>query len=181
MVSTAARKASGAGPETPPPPVAPPSVVTVSSQQVLAEMRERRIIDKGVETWTADDKDILERARLAENMGAFDFLREARGRRLRGLIVIRKEPGEGRRPLLTKAGFQEYIFIKSQKARTFFEKRTDAKFVFGVTTMDGKKIFDNRGLLSADGDFLFNQILGGSIVKWKEPNGTERSNAARKP
>ena len=62
-------------------------------------------------------------------VGAFAVIREHVGH-LRGFVVIRREKGV-RQPLLTKAGFLEYIFLKSQLARKFFEKRgTDAKFVF---------------------------------------------------
>lgn len=143
-------------------------------------MWERGVIVRGERQWEPEDMRLLERMREAEQLKAFDLLRERAGT-LRGLAVNRKLD-DGRRALwLTRAGYERYRYLKSQQARRYFEQKgTDAKWVFKVRDMDGKKLFEATGMLSEAGDALYTRILLGLPADWLDANGEPRSSGRPK-
>ena len=156
-----------------------PVAVDPAKQQTLVEMWERGVIDKGTHEWEPEDLRLLDKMHEAERLRAFDVLRDKAGT-LRGFAV--HAPGSAHQTLwLTKAGYNQYFFLKSQQARKFFEQKgTDAKWVFGVRDAKGKKIFDVSGMLTKNGDDLFTRILLGLPAEWRTPDGQTRSNVRPK-
>lgn len=143
---------------------------------LLEEMTARGIIEKGGEGWEPEDRRLLDKVREAEKLRAFDLLREKAGT-LRGYAVNRKLPDGSRVLWLTKRGYQQYFFLKSQQARRYFEvKGTDAKWVFRVRSTEGKKLFDVSGMLTPAGDELYTRILLGLASEWLGGDGQPRSN-----
>ena len=143
-------------------------------------MWERGVLDKGTREWEPEDLRLLEKMREAETrLRAFDVLRDKAGT-LRGFAV--HAPASGHQTLwLTKEGYAQYFFIKSQQARKYFEQKgTDAKWVFGVRDADGKKVFDVSGILTKAGDALFTRVLLSQPAEWRTPDGQARTNVRPK-
>lgn len=156
-----------------PAPAAPP--VSAERQGVLVEMRERGILEPGALGWSPHELDLLERARKAERSGAFDLLRAHLGD-LRGYAVVRR-PAPGIRQLrLTRAGYERYLFLKSQLARQYLESRGgDAKRVFRFSDVRGRLLFDDKGLLTQDGEDFYERAARAERVGWRDETGSLRS------
>jgi len=150
--------------------------VSVERQEVLIEMRARKILSTTASRWSLEDKALLARMRQAEAEGAINLLKEDLGT-LRGYVIMHGS-GVDKYLWLTKIGFEKYVFFKSQRARKFFEDQdTDAKFVFELKDTQGEKLFDSKGLLTSAGDELYNRILQGGTVRWIDHSGQETSNS----
>lgn len=164
-----------------------PEAVGARRQETLIEMWKRRILDTGTERWGAEDADWLDRIRAAERAGALELLRREMGS-LRGYAVAHDVPTPGRpfpkeRKLwLTKAGFQQYAFLRSQMARKYFEARgSDAKHVFRLKDVEGRPLFDARGELAPVGEALYGRILRGERVQWRNSAGEIETNRPERP
>ncbi len=146
-------------------------------KQVLEEMRRRRILAPAASAWTAEHYTDLLRAQEAEALGAISLLRSRLGS-LRGLVIEEKR-GNGYRELrLTGEGYRNFLFLLSQDARTYFEsKGTEAKFVFDLQDLSGRKLFNGGGDLTQAGIGVYTRVKRGEAVFWKlegKLNGTVR-------
>ncbi|MBI4387179.1 MAG: hypothetical protein HY551_07340 [Elusimicrobia bacterium] len=154
--------------------------VEIEKQNILVEMRRRRVVSARAQSWEPSDYALLERMRSAEALDAVALLREQL-KSLRGLVVREKTAG-GVKTWLTRAGFQRYLFLKSQLARGYFEEMgTDAKWVFMVQTIEGAPVFDDKGVLTPAGEALYNAIQIGETAQWKQADGRIGGNAPGRP
>ncbi|MBI5597759.1 MAG: hypothetical protein HY928_16860 [Elusimicrobia bacterium] len=151
----------------------------------LAEMKARGVIALDALTWTGTEASVLRRLKRAERLGAFDYLRDKTGT-LDG-SAVQFETGQGyKRLLLTVRGHERWLFILSQEARGFFEKRgSEAKFVFQITDMKKVRLFTDEGLLTDPGVDLYLAAKRRKPVFWIDtygrPAGTVRPPAAGTP
>ncbi|MEI8191547.1 MAG: hypothetical protein WCI75_17670, partial [candidate division NC10 bacterium] len=134
-------------------------------------MKRRRIVPPEQEDYSADDYTQLLRVREAESLGAFSLLREKLGT-LKG-CAIETHDAEGLPGVwLTLEGYRKYLFFKSQTARYYFETHgADAKDAFRLKDLRGKPLFDARGMLSQEGDAVYNHIQRGLPTWWRHPDG----------
>lgn len=152
-------------------PSAAPSASAVGErQEILAELRERGILPPAADSWGPREEALLARMRRAEARGALDVLREE-APALRGLAVSHRS-GLRKIPRLTKAGFEKYVFFQSQRARKYFEDQgADAKDIFRLRSLDGRRLFDRKGILTPEGEELYDRVLEGRMALWKDPWG----------
>ncbi|MBI5201468.1 MAG: hypothetical protein HY925_07790 [Elusimicrobia bacterium] len=170
-------------------PIPAPSSETLRAQQpplppdkqaMLSELQERGIVDKNLREWEPGDMQLLLRIQEAERLRAFDML-QSRAGTLRGYAINKRLPDGTRVLWLTKAGFERYFFLKSQQARQYFEvKGTDAKWVYRMRNVKGKKLFDVSGMLTPEGDALYTRVLLGLPAEWVGGDGVTRSNVRPK-
>jgi hypothetical protein len=119
-----------------------------------------------------DDERMLERVRKAEAGGAVEDLR-GRGIPLAGLVAEAKLPGDARpRSLLTKEGCERWLFLRSQDAVAYFERKgVDAKWVFKLRDTEGRPMFRSGGLLTEAGDKVYRRASLGMKMFWLLPSG----------
>ncbi len=133
-------------------------------------MRARRLIDEKDNDWNPAQYTELLRLREAEALGAFELLRVKLGT-LRGLAAEQKVDGY-KKLRLTSAGYRRFIFYLSQDARTYFEsKGAEAKYVFETRSVQGKRLFTKKGILTQRGIEAYNRIQRKLPVFWKYPDG----------
>lgn len=146
------------------------SVVAKDRSLLLKEFRARGIIVQDAAQWSPSQYTSLLRLREAEALGAFGLLRGKLGT-LKGMAVERKIKGY-KKLYLTEPGYQNFIFYRSQDARTYFEtKQAEAKYVFKTRSISGKRLFTDKGLLTQEGIEVYNRIERKLPVFWRYPNG----------
>jgi hypothetical protein len=158
-----------------------PSEGVASKSDALSEMKKRRLVPADQEEYTADDYTQLLRMREAQALGAFRLIREKLST-LKGYAVETR--GADRLPdiWLTLEGYRRYLFLKSQTARGVFEQHgAEAKFVFRLKDTRGKPLFDQRGMLTQEGDAIYNRLLRGLSAWWKYPDGRVGGNTRPPP
>jgi hypothetical protein len=145
--------------------------LAADSGQGLAELKDRGIVAKDAVAWTPEEADLLKRIRRAERLGAMQFIREKTGS-LAG-AVFNQETGKGyKRPLLTVRGHDRWLFLLSQDARTYFEsKGAEARYIFGMTDLAGKRLFTDEGRLTDDGVDLYLAARAKKSVYWRNTDG----------
>lgn len=135
-------------------------------QATLSELWQRRILPPEARDWSAGDLELLARVRSAEAAGAINFLRRRGG--LSGFVTAR-----GNGPLrLTKEGWERWRLLRTQDALKYFEaKGVDAKWGFQLRDMKDRRLFDARGLLTPEGEEVYQRALLNLPTHWKAPNG----------
>ncbi len=134
---------------------------------ILEEMWSRRILSPDQTSWAPADAETLGRIRATE-AEALAYLKKRFGT-TRDWTAPRKTPGAR---LLTKAGHERYVFLLSQDAIDFFEKKgAGAKWALKLTDWDGKRLFDGDGRLTPAGVTVYNRARLKLEVYWKAPNG----------
>lgn len=157
-----------------------PDVGEADRRKALAEMRQRRILAADAKVFSPQDRALWARMRRAEELGAREFLRE-KFKTLKGFAVERSTPGV-KAILLTRQGFERYLFAKSQDAIQYFEgKGVDPKWAFHLRDLEGRKLFEPDGLLTEDGDELYSAARAGSEVFWRNPAGQVQGSRRRPP
>jgi hypothetical protein len=150
--------------------------VSPQRQEILTEMRARRILPAAANAWKPADEILLARMRQAEASGALDLLKKNLGT-LQGFAIWHRV-GADRSQWLTKAGYDKYLFFRSQQARAYFEEQdTPSRVVFQIKNIQGEELFDSTGLLTSAGEELYNRILRGEKVRWVAPSGQVMDNA----
>lgn len=141
-------------------------------------MRRRLIIAADAKVFAPADEVLLIRMKRAEVLGAREFLRR-KYKTLKGFAV---ESSTAAVPELSRAGFERYLFVKSQDAIRYFEgKGVDPKWAFHLKDLDGRRLFEPDGLLTEDGDVLFSSALSGKEVFWRNPTGQVQGSRRRPP
>lgn len=149
-------------------------VVDPQRQATLVEMRERGILGPSSEYWRAEDVALLNKLRRAETNGAFDLIREELGT-LRGMAVEHRASG-GPVLRLTKRGYDRYEFLKSQKARQYFEDQgVEASRIFKLKDPLDKRLFTTKGILTPEGEDLYDRAALGIAVRWMDESGKIQS------
>lgn len=147
------------------------AALALASDGGLAELKARGVAAKDAVAWSPEEAALLKRLRRAEALGALQFIRDKTGS-LAGAVVD-LETGKGyKKPLLTVAGFERWLFLLSQEARAFFEGRgAEAKFVFSIKDLAGKRLFTDDGLLTDDGVDLYLAARAKKAVFWRNTDG----------
>ncbi|MEE8425385.1 MAG: hypothetical protein V3S11_06130, partial [Elusimicrobiota bacterium] len=141
-----------------------------SRETFLREFQRRGIVEKDAHSWTPEQYTMLLRLREAEAIGAFPLLRRKLGT-LRGFAVEEKV-GDYRQLWLTKEGYRRFIFVLSQDARSYFEsKGAEAKWVFALRSLRGRKLFAKNGILTQEGISVYTRARRKIPVFWKHANG----------
>jgi hypothetical protein len=151
---------------------AAPTSASAKEQNLIAELWQRRILSPDSNRWTKDDEQLLERLRSAENAGAIQLLRRTYGG-LKGWAVSYRKFDEKKAKLrLTKEGFEKYLFLRSQQAVKYFDKKEiGAKQIFALRDIEGRTLFTSNGLLTEAGQTLFDRIASGVDARWKDESG----------
>jgi hypothetical protein len=134
---------------------------------VLEEMWARRLLAPDQSAWAPSDAELLGRIRAAE-AEALAFLKRRFGT-TRNWTASRKGPGPR---LLTKEGYDKYLFLLSQEAIEYFEKKgAGAKWALKLTDWEGARLFDGDGRLTPAGVNVYGRAKLKLEVYWKAPNG----------
>lgn len=153
------------------------SAAPARDQDVLVEMRRRRVIKADQARWTPDDQTLLLRMREAEKLGAFEVLRD-RLAHLKTLAVEQPVQFGYKKLWLTKEGYVMFLFVKSQNARAYFESRGhEAKDVLlSVRNLREERLFDKGGTLTQAGDEVYNRVQRGLPAFWRGKDGRINGN-----
>ncbi|MBI5631443.1 MAG: hypothetical protein HY921_11230 [Elusimicrobia bacterium] len=154
-----------------------PSEGVRERQNLLAELWQRRILPPEANQWSPSEMAVLLRIRNAEASGAVSYLRKKKELSQGFAVPYRfaANPQTGLR--LTKEGFERYLLLKSQDALAYFDsKDVEAKWAFQQRTMQGKLLFDGRGLLTEAGEELYARVLAGKEAFWRTSSGEIRGN-----
>jgi len=144
-------------------------------------MKRRRIVPPDQEDYTADDYTQLLRVREAQALGAFSLLREKAGT-LKGCGIETRDADGMPDVWLTLEGYRRYLFLKSQTARYYFETHgAEAKTAFRLKDLRGKPLFDARGMLTQEGDAVYNHVQRGLPTWWRHPDGRVGGNMRPPP
>ncbi len=145
-----------------------PAIATEDRAAVLAEMWERRILSPDQPAWAPADAQLLGNIRMNET-DAIAYLKKKFGDTRPFTASRRKEPA---RRLLTKDGYDKYLFSMTQDAIEYFEaKGAGAKWALKLTDWDGKRLFDGDGRLTPAGVKVYTRARLKLEVYWKSPNG----------
>lgn len=166
LLAVSARAADLGGHE----PAAPePAVAAEDRAAVLEEMWVRRILAPDQTVWAPADAQLLGRIRMGEADALAYLKRKFGGTRQWTAAVRGKEPV---RRLLTKEGYDKYVFHLTQDAIEFFEKKgAGAKWALKLTDWEGRRLFDGDGRLTPAGVTVYTRAKLKLEVYWKSPNG----------
>ena len=164
-VTARAGELGGHGPAEIAPPVAPAEDRTV----VLNEMWSRRLLAPDQTVWSPLDAELLGRIRASE-ADALLYLKKKFGNTRPWTAPTRS--GTAGRRLLTKEGYDKYLFLFTQDAIEYFEaKGAGAKWALKLTDWDGKRLFDGDGRLTPAGVTVYTRAKLKLEVYWRSPNG----------
>ncbi|MBI4061244.1 MAG: hypothetical protein HY403_07420 [Elusimicrobia bacterium] len=163
----AAAQAGGLGGHSP--AAAEPSGAAEDRATVTGEMWERGIMPPDQSVWAPADAELLKRMRASE-AEAIGYLEKKFGSAQPWTSARRgKKPARG---LLTKEGYDKYLFHLSQDAIEYFEaKGAGAKWALKLTDWDGKRLFDGRGRLTPAGLKVYTRARSKLETYWRSPNG----------
>ena len=151
------------------PVTAEPALAAEDRGAVLDEMWERRILAPDQTSWAPADAQLLGQIRMGES-DALAYLKKKFG----GTRPF-TAPRRGKEPalrLLTKEGYEKYLFAVTQDAIEYFEaKGAGAKWALKLTDWDGKRLFDGDGRLTPAGVKVYSRAKLKLEVYWKAPNG----------
>lgn len=151
------------------PVAAEPAIATQDRAAILTEMWERRILAPDQRAWAPADAQLLGQIRTSE-AEALVYLRKKFGG-TRPWTVVRRGPASARR-LLTREGYEKYLFHVTQDAIDYFEsKGAGAKWALKFTDWDGRRLFDGDGRLTPAGVTVYTRAELNLEVYWKSPNG----------
>jgi hypothetical protein len=151
------------------PVTAEPAIATEDRTAVLEEMWERRILAPDQVSWAPADAQLLGQIRMSEDE-ALSYLKKKFGG-TRSWTVARRGKETARR-LLTKEGYEKYLFHVTQDAIGYFEsKGAGAKWALKLTDWDGRRLFDGDGRLTPAGVSVYTRAKLKLEVYWKSPNG----------
>ena len=148
---------------------AEPAIAQEDRAAVLNEMWERRILSPDQPAWSPPDAELLGKIRATEP-DALAYLRKKFGN-IRPWTAARRGKEPARR-LLTKEGYEKYLFHVTQDAIEYFaSKGASAKWALKLTDWDGKRLFDGDGRLTPAGVTVYTRAKLKLEVYWKSPNG----------
>jgi hypothetical protein len=135
---------------------------------ILDEMWTRRLITPDQTTWSPGDLELLAKIRASEN-DALAYLKKKYVNTRPWTAPSRAKAGIR---LLTKDGYDKYLFNLSQDAIEYFEnKGAGAKWALKLTDWDGKRLFDPDGRLTPAGVTVYTRAKLKLETYWKSPNG----------
>lgn len=151
------------------PAAAEPAIGAEDRAAVLEEMWSRRILLPDQPAWAPADAQLLGQIRMAE-ADALAYLKKKVGN-TRPWTAPRRGKDAGPR-LLTKEGYEKYLFHVTQDALAYFEKKgAGAKWALKLTDWEGRRLFDGDGRLTPAGLTVYTRARLKLEVYWKSPNG----------
>lgn len=151
------------------PVTAEPAIETEDRAAVLDEMWARRILSPDLTSWAPADAQLLGQIRMGE-ADALDYLKKKFGG-TRPWTSPRRGAEPGKR-VLTKEGYEKYVFHLTQDAIEYFEKKgAGAKWALKLTDWEGKRLFDGDGRLTPAGVKVYTRAKLKLETYWKSPNG----------
>lgn len=151
------------------PATAEPAIASEDRTAVLEEMWARRLLAPDQTVWAPADAQMLGRIRMSEADALAYLKRKFGGTRLWTAPVRGKAPA---RRLLTKEGFEKYLFHVTQDAIAYFEKKgAGAKWALKLTDWEDRRLFDGDGKLTPAGLTVYTRARLKLEVYWKSPNG----------
>jgi hypothetical protein len=151
------------------PAAAEPAIAAEDRGAVLEEMWVRRILAPDQTVWAPADAQLLGQIRMGE-ADALAYLKRKFGG-VRPWTAARRGKETAAR-LLTKEGWEKYLFHLTQDAIEFFEKKgAGAKWALKLTDWDGRRLFDGDGRLTPAGVTVYTRAKLKLEVYWKSPNG----------
>lgn len=134
---------------------------TLTSEQILEELKLRLAADKKKTALLPEDIKLFKAIKAAEISGAVDYLK-TKVPSARGLTAERKTP-EGTRLLLTAEGYKIYVYHSTREAVKFFEGQgVGLREIFKLRTLAGEPVFDPGGKLTAQGEELWRSSSPGT-------------------
>lgn len=151
------------------PATAEPAILREDRAVVLEEMCERRILAPDQAAWTPADAQLLGQIRMSEDDALVYLKKKFGGTRS---WTVARHGKEAARRLLTKEGYEKYLFHVTQDAIRYFEsKGAGAKWALKLADWDGKRLFDGGGRLTPAGVSVYTRAKLNLEVYWKSPNG----------
>lgn len=133
----------------------------LSNTELLAELKERRVVDPSETELSEDDIAKAKNMRAAEKRGAIEYLK-GRTMVMSGFTVSRQADG-GVKLLLTGAGFNAYhSYITRDAIKLFETKGVTLRDMFSLKDLKGKPIFDPGGKLTSTGITAYWQAEDGA-------------------
>lgn len=146
-----------------------PALVVEDRAAVLEEMWVRRLLAPDQTAWAPADAQMLGRIRMAE-ADALAYLKKKFGG-TRPWTAVRRGKETAPR-LLTKEGYEKYLFHLTQDAIEYFEKKgAGAKWALKLTDWEGRRLFDGDGRLTPAGATVYTRAKLKLEVYWRSPNG----------
>ena len=129
----------------------------------------RRLLAPDQTSWAPADAQLLGQIRMAE-ADALAYLKKKFGG-TRPWTAARGGKETAPR-LLTKEGYDKYLFHLTQDAIAYFEKKgAGAKWALKLTDWEGRRLFDGDGRLTPAGTTVYTRAKLKLEVYWRSPNG----------
>jgi tetratricopeptide (TPR) repeat protein len=137
---------------------------TLTSAQILDELKLRRAVDEKTTAPQPEDINLFKALKAAETGGAVDYLK-TKDRAAQGLVMERQVEGRTKL-LLTGAGYKSYIFYATRDAVKSFEaKGIGLREIFQLRNLSGAPLFDKTGKLTPEGEEVWRGSAKAAGVK----------------
>ena len=138
-----------------------PDILT--EEEIIRTMKERNIIDPAAKTFSAQDKQILDKIIKAEKGNGIEYLSKKFGGRIPdGFTVERDSNKVYARKMLTLTGYNELISKLSHDAKQkLINNGVSVADLFKLYDANRKPIFNEQGNLTDEGLIAFTKMLQG--------------------
>lgn len=135
----------------------------LSEEELIRTMKERNIIDPAAKTFSAQDKQILEKIIKAEKGNGIEYLSKKFGGRIpNGFTVERDSNKVYARKMLTLTGYNELIAKLSHDAKQkLINNGVSVADLFKLYDANRKPLFNDQGNLTDEGLVAFTKMLNG--------------------
>lgn len=135
----------------------------LNDKEKLSALKDRNIIAPEAQTFTEEDINILRKILKAERGSSLEYLSMKYGNGLPEGTSFERNPNTFyARKMLTLSGYRLLMEKLSSDAKEFFlSKKVIASDLFSLTDLNGKPIFDEKGILTDEGLVAYNRSLKG--------------------
>lgn len=136
---------------------------SLTEQEKLETLKNRNIVAPEALTFEEEDIILLRKILKAERGSGIEYLSLKFGDTLPEGVIFESNPNTFySRKILTLSGYNLLIDRLSGEAKEFFlSQKVMASDLFSLTDFNGKKIFDEKGLLTEEGLSVYNKSLKG--------------------
>lgn len=135
----------------------------LSHDELLTTMKERNILDPQAVDYREEDLSLLRKMLKAEKDRAVKYLKEKYEGKIPPGLIVEKYPGKiYSRKMLSYSGYKDLMFLLSKDAIDFFLKQgVYQSEMLKLRDFEGKKIFNEKGLLTEEGLIAYTLSLSG--------------------
>jgi Cytochrome c biogenesis factor len=157
-----------------------PDILT--QDELVANMKERNILDPQASTYQEQDLDLLKKMLKAERDKAIKYLEDKYDGKIPPGLIVEKYPGKiYARKMLSYSGYNDLMFLLSQDAINFFLKEQVYKSeMLKLRDLEGNKIFNDKGFLTEEGLIAYSLSLNGQksylLPSQPLPSGVQKAN-----